>query len=362
MPAYYSEFDPKAAAWLRELIKRGLIADGVVDERDLWDVAPADLRDFAQVHLCAGIGVWSYSLRSAGWSDDRPVWTGSFPCQPFSAAGKGEGFADERHLWPAGCHLIAECRPAVVFGEQVASKDADPWLDLVQADLEALDYAVGAVPFPSAGVGAPHIRDRLYWVADAVSERRRVGELRLQDAGDAAVASETDIMEYAARNGRIERRPEPSGRGVAERRSDGRVADADSGQCDGLAEFRGAERDGQDTGRQEGRGELEPCRNDGGVPARGGWRLPHGAGAQGEHGLRDMAPPAGPVNGLWRDADWLFCRDGKWRPVKPGTFPLAHGSPARVGRLRGYGNAINAEAAKVFIEAYLDTRTIEAGA
>ncbi len=64
----------------------------------------------------------------------------------------------------------------------------------------------------------------------------------------------------------------------------------------------------------------------------------------------------GPTNGFWRDADWLGCRDGKWRPVEPGTLPLAHGTAARVGRLCGYGNAINAEQAKIFIEAYLDTR------
>lgn len=68
------------------------------------------------------------------------------------------------------------------------------------------------------------------------------------------------------------------------------------------------------------------------------------------HSILDGGRP-GPVNGLWRDADWLFCRDGKWRPVEPSTFPLAHGAPARVGRLRAYGNAINAEAARVFIEA-----------
>ncbi len=58
----------------------------------------------------------------------------------------------------------------------------------------------------------------------------------------------------------------------------------------------------------------------------------------------------GPANGFWADADWLFCRDGKWRPVEPGTFPLADGAPARVGRLRAYGNAINAEAAIAFIQ------------
>lgn len=61
----------------------------------------------------------------------------------------------------------------------------------------------------------------------------------------------------------------------------------------------------------------------------------------------------GPVNCFWRDADWLYCRDGKWWPVRPGSFPLADGVPARVGRLRAYGNAINIEAAAAFIKAYM---------
>lgn len=162
--AYYNEFDKSAAAWLRELIKDGLIADGDVDERSIEDVLPSELRGYTQCHFFAGIGGWSYALRLAGWPDDRPVWTGSCPCQPFSAAGKGAAFDDERHLWPAFHHLIKECVPAIVFGEQVASKDADVWIDLVQIDMEALGHAFGAIPFPSASVGAPHIRDRIYWV------------------------------------------------------------------------------------------------------------------------------------------------------------------------------------------------------
>lgn len=55
-------------------------------------------------------------------------------------------------------------------------------------------------------------------------------------------------------------------------------------------------------------------------------------------------PNPRPTNGMWGDADWLYCRDGKWRPAEPGTFPLADGAAARVVRLRGYGNAINAKA------------------
>ncbi|HHG6003289.1 TPA: DNA cytosine methyltransferase [Pseudomonas aeruginosa] len=136
--AYYNEIDPYAAQWLRNLIAAGHIAPGDVDERSIEDVHPDDLKHYTQCHFFAGIGVWSLALRRAGWPDDRPVWTGSCPCQPFSAAGKGAGFDDERHLWPHWHWLIGERRPPVIFGEQVASKDAEPWLDLVQADMEGM--------------------------------------------------------------------------------------------------------------------------------------------------------------------------------------------------------------------------------
>ena len=167
MTAYYNEFDPFAAAWLRNLISENLIAPGDVDERSILDVPADDLRGYTQVHFFAGIGGWSYALRLAGWPDDRPVWTGSCPCQPLSSAGKQKGHDDERHLWPAFYELIAECRPPAVFGEQVASKLGREWLAGVRADLEDARYAVGAADLCAAGVGAPHIRQRLYWVADS---------------------------------------------------------------------------------------------------------------------------------------------------------------------------------------------------
>src|SRR5690348_14114209 len=138
--AYYNEHDPFAAAWLRELIKSGHIAYGEVDERDIRDIVPSELTSYTQCHFFAGIGIWSYALRQANWPDTAHVWTGSCPCQPFSAAGKRLGAADERHLWPSWFHLILQCMPERVFGEQVASKDGLAWFDLVASDLEGAGY------------------------------------------------------------------------------------------------------------------------------------------------------------------------------------------------------------------------------
>lgn len=165
MSAYYNENDPKAAAWLRELIKAGLIADGEVDERSIEDVQPSDLAGFARCHFFAGIGGWSYALRLAGWPDDRAVWTGSCPCQPWSATGQGAGADDPRDLWPAWFDLIRQCSPDVVFGEQVASKAGLGWFDRVALNMEGEDYAVGALDLCAASIGAFHNRPRLWFVA-----------------------------------------------------------------------------------------------------------------------------------------------------------------------------------------------------
>ena len=194
--AYYSEIDPYCVEWLRNLIAGGLIAPGDVDDRDIRDVQPGDLRGYTQHHFFAGIAGWSYALRLAGWPDSRPICSGSCPCQPFSVAGQRKGTADERHLWPYFCRLIAECGFPIVIGEQVASKDGRLWLAGVRADLEALGYAVGAADMCSAGVSAPHIRQRLHWVAYAnagcgeglaASERRQHNRERSSLATDRLV-------------------------------------------------------------------------------------------------------------------------------------------------------------------------------
>lgn len=332
--AYYNEIDPFAAQWLRNLIDAGHIAPGVVDTRSIEEVTANDLKGFTQCHFFAGIGVWSYALRRAGWPDDRPVWTGSCPCQPFSACGKRQGKDDERHLFPTWFRLISECRPDVIFGEQVASKDGLGWLDDVRDNLERAEYAFAGFDLCAAGFGAPHIRQRLFWVADANSEfmeapiERREGG-RTEFANGCCISWVADTSS----NGR-ERR-------LSGWASTQREAINGSAGCDGAA---------------CGMANAEHLQRQKPAPAGCFDELP------GEW-IQDSEAPTGfsgtsganAVNGFWGSADWLFCRDGKWRPVKPGLKPLVNGPAGRVGQLRAYGNAIVAPVAEAFIAAYLES-------
>lgn len=169
---YYNEKDDDAAGQLERLIAIRALPAGDVDRRDVRGVRPDDITGYVSAHFFAGIGGWPLALRSVGWHDDRPVWTASLPCQPWSRAGKRGGFDDLRHLWPDFEKLVAARRPPVLFGEQ--SVDAAPWLDAVRGRLDSLEYAVGAMPFQAAFAGSEHGRPRYYFVADADDEPRRL--------------------------------------------------------------------------------------------------------------------------------------------------------------------------------------------
>ena len=309
--AYYNENDPRAAAWLRELVRRGLIAPGDVDERSICDVQPDDLRTYGQCHFFAGIGGWSLALRLAGVPDDVPVWSGSCPCQPFSPAGRGAGTDDERHLWPELHRLIAERRPAIAVGEQTASRAGLDWLAVVRDDWERCGYAVGAADLPAAGVGAPHRRQRIWWGAvDTAGGRGSVVQ--------AARAAGSGLPMSAGRGG-----------GGPVQRDVGAVADVPRAGLEGYAgHVYGAREPGRD-----GRTSVRSC--------------------------ADADP--------WARSAGMVCRDGSTRPV-----PLAHGLPGDVGRsgrgvatarpvhdwharaLTGYGNAIVPQVAAVFVRSLLD--------
>ena len=322
MRAYYNEIEPYAAEWLRNLIAAGLIAPGDVDERSIEEVAPDELEGYTQCHFFAGIGGWSYALRLSGWPDEQPVWTGSVPCQPLSSAGQRRGHADRRHLWPAFFRLIAERRPATVFGEQVASNLGREWLTGVRADLEHVGYACGAADLPAACVGAPHIRQRLWFVAERLADNlgERYAPIQQRGTGD-------------VRQNRERERSQPGSKCSS---PDGGLADADGRD----ASSEGIQRSGQhgfqpeDDGAGGGLGDADDGRLEGPRISRGGQPGTTWAG------------------------EYIPCGDGKARRVESGTFPLAHGVPNRVGRLRAYGNAIVPQVAAAFIRAYRDVREV----
>jgi DNA (cytosine-5)-methyltransferase 1 len=364
--ALYNEIDNYAADWLEALISRGLIADGDVARCSIVDLRPSDLAGYNQVHLFAGIGVWSYGLRRAGIPDSANVWTGSCPCQPFSAAGKGGGFADERHLWPAFHHLISQCKPDIVLGEQVASKDGLAWLDLVLADMENENYAIGPHDSCSAGFGAPHIRQRLRFAAFRMAystepgweSRRRIAAT--SDGRDASWLEPGRLCDARAVGDTVPER-------LQERIGDGGIPGGTLGARTGQAAIGagvhvdqlghtlveqqsslGTLSEGARTELDRGCDSVVVADSDriqGRLSEYPGWSPSIEIVGRGEVERPD------PTNGFWDSCDWLYCRDGKWRPVEPGTFPLAHGASSRVGRLRAYGNAVDAEATTEFCAA-----------
>lgn len=330
---YYNEFDRRKAASLRNLIEEGLIAGGVVDERSITEVEPEDLKGFDQHHFFAGIGIWSLCLRRAGWPDDRPVWTGSCPCGPFSEAGKGLGFDDPRHLWPEWFRLIRECRPDSVFGEQ--SANAVEWIDLVSGDMEGIGYAIGTPDIPAAGFRGAHKRQRFGFVADADNAKWWSDRAPWHDG-------------HWPKTGRVQ--------------GSGDIGNGGPGIVMGDAGSAGPASIGRDHGEMRGvskaqrQSEQRPSLSGGPGPS---FRLAYSDcdGWKSGSGWRSIRAKPDPEHG--GGPDWIFGRDGLWRPVEPGLSPLADADPSNVGLLHGFGDAIDVEAFTNLIGAYMDTAPSE---
>ncbi|WP_374833939.1 DNA cytosine methyltransferase [Paenochrobactrum pullorum] len=321
--AYYNEFDPYAAQWLRNLIAAGHIAPGEVDERSIADVHADDLKGFKQCHFFAGIGGWSLAARFAGWPDERSLWTGSAPCQPFSVAGKQEAQNDERHLWPKFFELIRDCKPTTIMGEQVSAAIRFGWLDGVSADLESEGYTTGAVIIPACAVNAPHRRDRLWFVADAHDERGD-GQLTCKkQAGRNVIAFNSGVaLAYTDRNGC------QAGSAATTATRYRNTADTASGPVRSYVA-------NTDNPRSQGHGRPID-----------------------EHDTQGRQEPDGhsASHSFWHGAEYITGPDGKARRIEPRIRLLAHGVPARVGKVRAYGNAIVPQVAAEIIKSYMECR------
>jgi len=413
--AYYNEFDPYAAKWIRNLIRAGVLMDGEVDERSIEIVQPEDLYGFTRCHFFAGIGGWEHALNIAQWPKETPVWTGSCPCQPFSIAGKRKGNSDKRHLWPHFYRLISACSPAVIFGEQVSSKDALNWLDGVSTDLESEEYTVEAVDFPACGINAPHIRNRLWWTGYRADqwrdETKWLANTRRQcDAGwgrtgymdgaageTEASAQQREWMRNATGySSTVNLRVDDSKREGLERSVRAQLQESINGSsCAGSVgtvgmghtnhtglqrwsqQFREyayqraagetSESGGVDNaayfGRRTGRESMGSNRWD--TPQWGAYR------SSTEQSISFSNPSSS-----WSDYALIPCLDNKTRRTESGIFPLAYGLPAnmgcdrpgeisyrpkdkaplRKGILKGYGNAIVPQLAAEFVIAFIETK------
>lgn len=179
------------------------------------------------------------SRYGAGWQD-RTILTAGFPCQPFSVAGRREGADDDRYLWPETLRVIAEVRPAWVIGENVAgilsmvqpvsvvemASGTDAFgeaYDMYTArsefiaericqDLEGIGYSVIPFVIPACAVGAPHRRDRIWFVAHSDGNRRIT---RGADSGGEKdhPSRRTDVFSAFGRHGEEQSSPNSSNTG-----------------------------------------------------------------------------------------------------------------------------------------------------
>jgi DNA (cytosine-5)-methyltransferase 1 len=297
---FYNEWDKGAAAWLKELMNMQLIGNGVVNERSITDIQANELVGYRRLHFFAGIAGWELALQLAGWPEELPIVTASLPCQPFSVAGARKGKDDDRHLLPHFIELVKQCHWPIIFGEQVPGAIKHGWLDDLQHHLGMEGYTVGASVLTAAGAGAPHIRQRLYWVAYTNGQQ---------------VISTNEGRFYAKSSGSSRM---------------GNAALYGHAACE--------------VGRGVSAGEAK-------------------------RGLQQFERSSA----NWSDCEWLYCRDNKHRPIKPGIKPLVDGLPkgmvrssdksaqinadetskAWAMRLKGYGNAIVPQVAAEFIKSFM---------
>lgn len=366
---YYNEIDKNACAWLAENMRRGLIPFGDIDDRSIELVQPGDVAGYVACHYFAGIGGWAYAARIARWPDERPIWTGSCPCQPFSRAGKRRGTADRRHLWPHLFRLISACRPPAIMGEQVAQAAGWNWFNGVSTDLAREAYQCRGVGLCSCAVDSPDERERIYWCAVADGSDSNAGRRKLQRPGESSSAhGKWPPGEFTGYHGSFgpmvddasQRRGEGGPIPVFLRRrgtsSSPNAPDLTLGNSNGQGlskregiaidarpEREAAERTDDPAERQQ------PMGNDdhhGKLEQEGSV-----AGSWGRPGDPDVR------NGSWyADHEWIECHDGKKRRAQPGTSMLAARLPGRIPLWRGFGGSVNAQVAAEVIRAFMESQ------
>lgn len=365
--AYYNEIDPFAVAVLREQIASDVIAQGDVDDRSIEDVTANDLKGYTQAHFFAGGGFWSVAARLAGWPDDKPLWTGSCPCQPFSVAGKGRGTDDPRHLWPHLFRIVRGTKaagfgPSHLVGEQVSGTAGYGWFDGVRADLAQEGYASRAVDVPACAIDAPHQRNRLFWIAlDNGGDTRLEGQCRdgnRSKGRENSPGSTTEADDFILANARHELRRQrpavPQNREV--RADDYGILQPDADSCG---------RDGrQEISQREAQRRATVERVDDGICAADELQLQlHGPPAARQQSFVEPDSRVLQNGSLWSEYEWIVSPiDGKARRAKPSISFLVDGLSNRVGLWRIAGGAIVPQIAAEVLKALLEVEHMRSAA
>ena len=358
MNHYYNDNDKYVAQWIRNLIDRGAIPKGYVDERSIKEIEPKDVEQYTQCHFFAGVAGWPEAFRLAGLSPKRSVWSGSPPCPSFSPAGNRKGFDDPRHLFPEWFRLIRECKPPIIFGEQTYSSDAILWLDLVSSELESEGYAIGKTVYGPHCIGSPHIRNRIWFTAVRVENCDGARFCRSHEELSEKYGGGEDV--FVERSGDF---------------------DPVRWMADGSGEIY-FKRTGREMGGTQGEGGGSGVGDSASSGANAGTTLDtDGLFSQGDEpgdGVEGEIERFGDIIAAARDAwggvVWIRDAKGKARCFKPGIYPLAYGIPRSLGRvcaknkkgeemvvipprsgmIKGYGNAIVWQVAASFIKTTME--------
>jgi DNA (cytosine-5)-methyltransferase 1 len=347
MKVYYNEFEKETASWIRNLSEAGVIPQGVIDERSIRDVLPADVMGYDQCHFFAGVAGWPLALKLAGWPEGEPIWSASCPCQPYSAAGKQRAQNDERHLWPTFFELVKNIKPARIVGEQVDGAIRFGWLDGIQSDLEKEGYEFGAAVLPACSVDTPHRRYRIFWCASLdVAKGQRCGE-----AGRRFNGQEKRIGSGREADGLAE----PKGCGRCERITGNQISQKCTPSCGEKEQLQGGWRNDYWHG-----GEIDQLAE----PEYPRWAETGSGhevnpGSEFEQGrdigsMDDTEIEGGRQREQRRNKklgrpseEFIYCRDGKYRRIEPSILPLAHGIPRDMGRVRSILEGMGFSAAEV---------------
>jgi DNA (cytosine-5)-methyltransferase 1 len=276
--------------------------------------------------------------------DHVDVIAGGYPCQPFSNAGKRKGKEDPRHLWPYVFDAIRELRPRYALMENVRGHLTLGFGDVL-ADLASCGYSAEWQIIPASSVGAPHRRDRLFFVAYPDGERSHRTEIYADETGKSSLSNAPGCGQTMA---------DSDSSPKTER---GKCPDASSQSASRRNDIRGSRGDARKIGLGGSR------KNPGAMADSDGGRLEERKSetesaevfsVRSESG-RAVADSDGFVVGVDRSSSDFRTQGtggddyrrgearndfGKWWETEPDVGRVAHGIPARVDRLRGLGNAV----------------------